>query len=399
MKSEVLDLTMKPGGRDLDRVNTPTPGTLEFIPNQAARHRRVLKATTMDIAYGAKSEIQSFHAVNASTETHPSDLDRKKKPPMLLVAYTSSKTIDAAFDDKGQLKQMKQAGDFKYSEGPRKAESDTATLESQTNLMVLDAKARVADDTGSTAGDRIELNQETGDFDARGHVSTTRLPDAKKTASDMLDKGEPTQGLADQVTSANRNHQIHYLGNAVLWQTSNRIQADKIDIDRDKKMLVADGQVVSQFQDNAKPPAVKTSIFSVVRAPHMVYTDADRQAVYSGGANFTRPSMTVKSTTLKAFLNDDKSDEDSRINHAFADGKVEIVETNPKRKRVGTSEHAEYYSDEGKVVLAGGSPLLTDSVKGDTRGETLTYFTDDEKLIVGGAPQKQTTTHLKKKKR
>ncbi len=68
----------------------------------------------------------------------------------------------------------------------------------------------------------------------------------------MLDKDQPTLGTADRVTSANRNHLVHYAGNAVVWQTSNRIQADRIDIDRDKKSIVAEGRVITQFEDKAK---------------------------------------------------------------------------------------------------------------------------------------------------
>jgi lipopolysaccharide export system protein LptA len=406
LKSEVLNLFMKPGGRDLERVVTHTPGTLEFLPNQIARHRRVLKSSEMDIRYGQKSEIQSFHAVNAQTETHPSEDERKKKKPNLAVAFTTSKVLDAVFDEKAQLKQMKQTGDFRYVEGPRKAQAESATLENERNVMNLETKARVSDDAGSTAGDHIELQQNTGDFDAKGHVSTTRLPDEKKTSSDMLDSEEPTQGLADRVTSANRNHLIHYIGNAVVWQSSNRIQADRIDIDRDKKSLVADGQVISQFEDKKKEdpkkkakPEAGTPIFTIVKSQHMTYTDADRQAVYTGGTNFWRAGLTVKSATLKSFLNDSKSDADSRINHAIADGAVEIVQAGKDRQRVGNSEHAEYYTDEGKIILTGGEPQLKDSLRGTTRGDRLTYFTEDDKLIVDGAPQKPVKTELRKKKR
>jgi lipopolysaccharide export system protein LptA len=416
LKSDWLDLHMRPGGKDLDRVNTHAPGTLEFLPNQIARHPRVLKASQMDIAYGAKNEIQSFHALNASTETQPSEEERKRKKPVTTVAYTNSKVIDATFDEKGDLKFMKQTGDFHYTEGVRKAQADLATLENDRNIMDLDNHARISDDTGSTAGDHIELQQSTGDFDAKGHVATTRLPeekkDAKATGSDVLDDSEPTQGLADHVTSANRNHVIHYVGHAVLWQSSNRIQADRIDIDRDKKNLVADGQVVSEFKDNAKEdddaedtPAVKKAkpvpaqpIFTIVKAEHMVYTDQDRQAVYTGGANFWRPNLTVKSTTLRAFLNDNKSDQDSRLNHAFADGKVDVLDINPVRRRVGNSEHAEYYADEGKIILTGGPPQLHDSARGDSTGDKLTYFTDDNRLLIDGAPKQPVRTHLKKKK-
>ena len=421
LKSDNLDLFMKPGGRDLERVVTHSPGTLEFVPNQIARHRRVLKSSDMDIRYGAKSEIQSFHATNAATETYPSEEEKKKKKANLAVAYTTSKVLDATFDEKAQLKLMKQLGDFRYVEGARKAQADNATLEQDRNVMNLENHARVADESGSTAGDTIELQQTTGDFDAKGHVSTTRLPDEKKTSSDMLDSEEPTQGLADRVTSANHNHLIHYVGNAVLWQASNRIQADRIDIDREKKNLVADGQVISQFEDKKKEdkkkedktkaddkkpvgpkkakPESAAPIFTIVRARHMVYTDADRQAVYTGGTNFFRPGLTVKSASLEAFLNDNKSDEDSRIHHAFAEGGVEIVQATKGRQRIGTSEHAEYYAQEGKIILTGGEPLLKDSLKGNTQGDKLTYFTETDKLIMEGAPKKPVRTELHKKKR
>ena len=102
---------------------------------------------------------------------------------------------------------------------------------------------------------------------------------------------------------------------------------------------------------------------------------------------------------MRSFLNNDKSDSDSRIDKAYADGKVEIVQAGRQRSRVGTGEHAEYYTADGKVVLTGGEPMLKDSVRGDTRGAKLTYFTDDDRLVVDGDPQKPARTELKKKRR
>jgi LPS export ABC transporter protein LptC len=404
LKSDILSLQMKEGGKDLERVNTQTPGTLEFVPNQIARHRRVLHATDqMTILYGPKNEIQSFHAGGASTETYPSEDEKKKKKTGLATSFTSSKTIDASFDEKGELKQMKQSDNFRYTEGDRKAQADSASLENNTNVMDLEKNARIADATGSTAADHIRLNQMTGDFDATGHVSTTRLPDDQKSASAILDKDEPTLGIADHVVSANRNHLIHYSGNAVVWQTSNRIQADKIDIDRDKKSLIADGKVVTQFEDKPKPDATANPAkpvppaFTIVKAPHMVYTDTDRLANYTGGVDFWRPALTVKSSTLKSYLNEQDSDADSRINHAVGDGKVEIVQFAPDRQRVGHSEHAEYYTADGKVILTGGGPKLDDSKKGNTQGDKLTYYTDDKRLDVEGAAEHKGQSHIRRK--
>ncbi len=417
LRADTLDLQMKPGGKDLDHVNTQAPGTLEFLPNQPTRHRRILKADRMVIDYGDKNEIQSFHTVSLSnpvtTETYPSEQERaKKKKEELATAFTSSKTVDATFDEKGQLKFMKQSDHFVYTEGARKAQADNATLQNDTNIMDLDRNARISDASGSTTADHIRMNQTTGDFDAQGNAFTTRLPESNKSESAMLDKDEPSLGSADRITSANRNHLVHYAGHAKVWQTSNRVEADKIDIDRDKKTLIADGKVVTWFQDKpkkdddddsdktaAKPAQPAQPTFTIVKAPHMVYTDADRLAVYTGGVDFWRPTMTVKCASMKAFLNPQDSDADSRINHAFGDGKVEIVEFVPadRRQRIGNSEHAEYYTEEGKIMLTGGDPVLNDSKRGVTRGPTLTYYTNDKNLVLGGTPEKKVLSHLRKK--
>ena len=64
--------------------------------------------------------------------------------------------------------------------------------------------------------------------------------------------------------------------------------------------------------------------------------------------------MTVTGKEIKAFLKD--ADADSSLNKPFADGAVKIVSTCAKRKtRTGTSEHAEYYADDEKVILNGGA--------------------------------------------
>ena len=84
---------------------------------------------------------------------------------------------------------------------------------------------------------------------------------------------------------------------------------------------------------SAKPPAVGTRIFTVVRAPDLVYSDDTRIAHYQGGAAMVRPGMVVNGKELKAYLNE--RDADTSLNHAFADGAVKIVSTAEKRTRTG----------------------------------------------------------------
>jgi lipopolysaccharide transport protein LptA len=288
-------------------------------------------------------------------------------------------------------------------------------MDNAKNLMDLDAHARVSDDSGTTAADHIQLNQASDEFDARGHVATTHLPDQKpdtpskpgavapqQTASapqpqggGMLDSQQPLQGKADHVVSADHGKQFHYITNAQVWQGGSRITADTIDIDREKKTLNANGHVFSQLQDaaktlpNGKPGPIPPT--TLVRSQKLAYTDSDHLAIYTGDVSMVRSGLTVNCATLQAFMNDGKPVDgktpDSRIDRATADGKVEVVQSVPPRQRIGTSEHAEYYTEEGKIVLTGGQPYLKDSKQGDAHGDDVTYFTNDDKLIIDGAPK------------
>jgi lipopolysaccharide transport protein LptA len=373
----------------------------------------------MLVKYGPNNDIQSFHADTASTETHPSqDEVAKKKKPATEIAATSSKTMDATFDDKGQVKQILQSGNFHYSEGVRKAQADNAVMDSAKNVMDLDAHARISDDTGTTVANHIRIDQATDELDARGSVATTHMPDQKPDGKDpklaaktsdpggMLDPGEAMQGKADHVVSEKSADKsaslLHYIGNAQVWQGGSKIVADRIDIDRKQKLLTAEGHVFSQLQDAAKTlpdgkpgPMPPTTL---VRSQKMVYTDTDRLATYTGDVSMVRTGLTVTCATLQAFMNDGKpvngKTPDSRIDRAIADGKVEIVQAIAGRQRVGTSEHGEYYTEEGKIILTGGRPYLKDSKQGDVHGEKVTYFTNDDKLVYDGAPKKKVEGHI-----
>ncbi len=131
-----------------------------------------------------------------------------------------------------------------------------ATLDQAKDLMTLDGSARIADPTGSASADRIVMNQKSGDFSADGHVASTHMPDQKGNSSAMLATDEVMQARAQKMTSRSgeekNNQKIHYEGNAVAWQGANRVEADRLDIDRDTGVMEAHGKVKSQFADKDK---------------------------------------------------------------------------------------------------------------------------------------------------
>jgi lipopolysaccharide transport protein LptA len=317
-------------------------------------------------------------------------------------------------------------------------------MEADENVMTLDTAARVWDATGATSADVIRIDQKTGDFAAHGHVSSSRQPDKKNAPSGMLAGDQPVESMADRMTALNHNRLLHYEGHVVMWQGGDRITAERTDIDRDKRTLSAAGGVVTQFQEKKQNDAetaggtkddpeirrgsgpalltaksqtanpksapissaqAPTASFVIVKSANMVYTDQDRLAHYTGAVVLNRPGLQVKADELRAILAESKKDAkkeggdegDSRIEKAYADGHVEIVQAAPDRTRTGTSDHAEYFTDNERIVLRGGQPQMVDSKKGYARGSELTYFVNDDRLLVSGSAQQRATSRLRRK--
>ena len=278
----------------------------------------------------------------------------------------------------------------------------------------------MSDSTGTADADKIVMNQMSGDFTAEGNVTSTRMPDKKKdddTGGGMLSEDEPLHARARKMISQDNHLLIRYEGDAVLWQGGDRLEGEMVEIDRDNNNVKAHGHVLSQLLDKTKDedsdkngkdqdgkkaaPAPKTAtkpslrVFTIVRAPDLDYNDDTRLAHYSGGATLERPDMTVKAADINAYLRNDS--DDSSLDHALADGKVEVHQRAPDRTRDATSEHAEYYVDEDKVILEGGQPRFVDSTRGTTRGEKLTWYSSDDRLLVNGVPQEQVKSVLHRK--
>jgi lipopolysaccharide export system protein LptA len=266
--------------------------------------------------------------------------------------------------------------------------------------------ARVWDPGGSTDADEIVIQQKTGEFFAAGNVRSTQEAEKDPKTGKV---GTPTQATADRMEVRDENQKIRYEGNAVLWQGENRLRAQRIDIDRKAKQLRAYERVVHQMVDEKSAQAVKSGpLLTNVKANEMFYADTERVVEYRGNVVMVRPGLDVRSNQLRAYLEPEDSERFNEqpgggLEKAFAYGNVTIVETGAERVRRGKGETAEYYTADGKLVLEGGKPEMVDTVKGveqrRTTGKQLTWFANNEKLIVDGQEQKPSVSVIQRKKK
>jgi lipopolysaccharide export system protein LptA len=407
LRGEALHLFMRTEGdnankEEIDRVETAGPGTLEFVPNAPKQVKRTLDGDPIWIYYGAQNRIERFRSLNVSTRT-------ETKVPRI----TESKEILAFFDAESTLTRLEQNDQFRFTEGDRKASSKNAVFEASTNLLTLNGNAATSDSTGKVTAERITLDQETGDYVADGNVSTTRQPTRKTAASSaMLSQEEILQATARRMTSRRNAQLIDYEGDAKAWQGANRVTAEKLSMNQETHIMEAHGRVETQIVD--KSAKAGTTPFTIVRSQDMTYSSETRLAHYTGGVHLDRPGLVLDARELRAYLHD--ANADSSLEKAIADGAVKTVSTTvvqgkAKRTRTGTGEHGEYLVDEQRVVLTGtptARAVLNDSERVQTSGDELTWWINDDRLLVngrasgtGGAgdekPPQQTRTVLPKK--
>ncbi|MGH9657258.1 MAG: LptA/OstA family protein, partial [Bryobacteraceae bacterium] len=268
LRSEVIEMSMRDGGAEIDSVSTHAAGEIEFVPSHPSQRHRRMTGERMWIQYGPRNAIRTFRAVGVDTTTGPAT-------PKGAPARTSSKNLLAHFHaESGEMTRLEQWDDFRYAEGDRKATASRAELDSAANRITLDTAARVWDPAGSTSADKILIEQSSGDYIAEGRVTSSRAPEKK---SGLLPGDDPVQAVAPRMTTTRGHALIRYEGGAVLWQGGNRIRAATIDIDREERRLIASGNVETQLVDR------RTKARTVTTAAGLIYTESDRQAHYSGG--------------------------------------------------------------------------------------------------------------------
>jgi len=438
LTAEVIQVEMRPGGRDIQKLQTHAPGRLELIPNQPDQWKRTLTAERMTMEYLPGNRPGSLRAAGsvflrsdppaaAVRAARPAEAPSRATPapPRL----TWSDDLAVSFDPQtGDVRDVRQWNNFRYEEGARRAQAADARFDAASDRVTFENRARIWDEGSTITAARIVLDQQQDRLHAEGDVTSThqggisaapqpaRSPRTGTDSGSLFSPEKPVHATAQQLDSERHNRLLRYRNSARLWQDGNSVEAQEIEVDREKKTLRAHGSVVSVLTEDdqpsesgpssgqsEKPPSAQPPGRRLVRvtSDSLIYTDQDRRAYYVGHVILQRERMLIRAASLEAYLRPQEQVEngESRIDRAVAEGKVEIVET-PLEKRMprkASAEHAEYYSSEEKIILRGGNPVLEQPGRGFTRGSELTYYLDDDRLLVNGRPGARSQTREKMK--
>jgi lipopolysaccharide export system protein LptA len=413
--ADQLDFQLE-NGKLLKTADTVGKAQITILPSpssQTAKSGSTSNSTTVATAgkfhaeFAGDNRIQTLHGWPDAriVSTTPGEPDK----------VSTSDKLDVAFAPDGGVQKLIQTGRFEYHEpaakgstNSRAAFADMATYTPDDQVLVLTGSPRIIDGGMTTTATHIKMNRQTGEGFADDNVKTTYSDLKPQPDGALLATSDPIHVTAEHMTANKQPSVAHYTGNVRLWQTANVVRAPKMDFDNDKRSLVAESDksqkvlslFVQQGQDGKLTPIDVT-------ADKLTYVDDQRRARYSGNVLARAPDGTISAEQLDIFLKQAEpgqnkpaqtktvslpsADAPSKIDHMIATGKVVVTEPN----RRGVGDRLVYTADDAKYVLTGKSPSIFDAEHGTVWGDSLTFFSHDDRVLVESQRSSPTITRAR----
>lgn len=320
---------------------------------------------------------------------------------------STSDKLEVFYNEQGDVASVVQQGHFTYHEklpndqGNRIAFADMARYTPADDMLHLTGSPRIIQGGMSMTANLVNINRKSGEAIAEGNVKSTYSDLKPQPNGAMLASGDPIHVTAKHMVAHQDSGLATYTGGARLWQGPNIVEGPTIEFNRDDRSLVAEGNpdskgspVSSVFVQKDKDG--KLSPVNVT-ARKLTYVDGDRHARYEGGVTARSSDGVITADHVDIFLKESgeaaKTSQPmpSQLDHIIATGRVVI--TQPGRR--GTGDKLTYYQDDARYILTGGPPLIYDAQRGTVRGATLTFFSNDDRVLVEGSSAVPTVSHTR----
>jgi lipopolysaccharide export system protein LptA len=289
-----------------DRARTLAPAAMiTREPVAGSNQMTVTRASgqQMEVGFDERNRMRRLLAHNGTQL----DRDTPGKPHQ----SSTSQELVADFDPKGQWTTIDQSGNVHFQSADRSGQSAKSHVDRAANVETLTGSAEASDAASHTTADTIQFNQTTNEIRADGHVVTTyRKPSEGTTASPAsaatigtpLSLGpDPANIMSEHLVGNSATGHAVYTGHARMWQGDSTMEADEIELDRDKRQLDARGNVRAVFIQVGPSPVEKPVVTPPSHPPPHPPARPQNGATKSSANKAAPPASPAKAlaTTVK----------------------------------------------------------------------------------------------------
>src|SRR5262249_20527907 len=250
-----------------------------------------------------------------------------------------------------------------------------------------------------TTAQVISMNRASGEAVAENDVKTTYTDLKEQPGGALLASGDPIHVTAKTMTARRETGTPRYSGSARLWQAANIVQAQTIDFNRDGRTMLATGTslrpvttVLVQKDKTGKITPVN------ITSSRLSYNDLDRTIHFEGRVVMKTADGTLTAERVDAFLYPRSSQADSNAHAGASQLERAVAQTAVDLQQPGRRAQCErlvYTAAESKYVLTGTKtkhPTLADATHGTVTGDSLTFYSRDDRVVIGSETSQRTVT-------
>ena len=369
----------QPDQQHIESAETLGPATIDSKDSQETTELRAPKFTAQFTETGRLARLVGGTGVEVRRQTGNSSAQ-----------VSTAETFNALFSPDGQWSAVDERGDVRFEQADRHASSSYARIDRATDEIALTGSPVLSDAMSRTTAGRVTINQKAGHIAAEGGVMSTYWPAAQGSSVSL---GSGVAHLsADKLEGSTSSGRIVYSGHARLWQGESVLESDQIAIWRDEKRMQATGNVVAVFPQTAGPalkPASQAKAASLwqIHAPELTYWNDQSKARLEGGIKADSAEASLESQVLDVYFGGQSSRPSAASGPHPSGGQLSLVVAQGnvvvrQAGRRGTADHAEYTAADGKFVLSGGQPTVTDASGNTTTGRSLTFFVANDTISI-----------------
>ena len=407
--------------QQVESAETLAPGIIEA---KSGDDTTILRAKKFVAQFGSNGRIEKLQGRSGAEVRRQTGT----AAPQIITAAE----LTATFDAKGEWDTLDESGNVHFQQADKQASAAHGRMIRATDTITLDGSPVLSDAASrTTVAGNVTINQKSGEAKTSGAVVSTYLASVRGGSTVNLGSG-PAHISADSLTGSTTMGHAIYSGHARLWQDQSLLNAEQIEVWREEKKLEAKGHVVAVFpqgagqagltfgpaprKPSAPPPGTSSATLSgassklvlwEIHAPLLTYWSDLGKAHLEGGVTAASLQGEMTSRTLDVFLgpagpatggpaapaSPSKSGPGAaggggQLNRALALGNV-VVRQGDRR---GVAEQGEYLAADGKFVLSGGQPTITDASSDTTTGHSLTFFVANDTILIDSQEGSRTLT-------
>jgi LPS export ABC transporter protein LptC len=427
MTGTEIDLDYREDGQTLDRATILEDADIRIAPDASGQGRRITAnrielATTLDgstlRALDARGQVRmelpgtgagASRTIQAQTFEGSGD-DRgltagQYAGDVVFVEESSqrrrtasSQTLDVVVaPGLGDVQQADFNGDVRFEDGATSAVASRAVYRPGRDRLELrggagSAPPRLVDARITVEAASIDLDFAGPQIAASGAVKSELRPDPAQSASggesrrrpSMLADDRPILVVSDQLTYDGNLAKATYSGNTRLSQADTSIKADALVLDEKTGDLSAKGSVVTTTVLEEVTDDERRPVPSIARANTFTYEESTRRAAYQGSAQVGGPQGDLQARLIELFLKESGRE----LERVEAYDGVTLVE----QGRRTTGSRLTYFSEDARYLVVGAPVRILDECRRETVGRTLTFFQNADRVVVDGSEQIRTRT-------